>query len=177
VAAGSRVTAVAESVEIGNARTLRQDVEFALAQVVEIALRALSPAINDTYTGLTCIDWLGAAMVQIGRHPEPSGGWCGDDGVLRVVEPPLHFERELKAAFDLIRQSGAKNPAVLIRLLDTVAGMAPMVHTGRLPALRDHAELVHATAVSGAFVRGDLEDIDQRYTQARSAIDARLASA
>jgi uncharacterized membrane protein len=169
--------AVAEAVEIGNARTLRQDVEFALAQVVEIALRALSPAINDTYTGLTCIDWLGAAMVQIGRHPEPSGGWCGDDGVLRVVEPPLHFERELKAAFDLIRQSGANNPAVLIRLLDTVTAMAPMVHTGRLPALRDHAELVHATAVSGSFVRGDLEDIDQRYTQARAAIDARLASA
>jgi hypothetical protein len=66
---------------------------------------------------------------------------------------------------------------VLIRLLDTVSTMAPMVHTGRLPALRDHAELVHATAVSGSFVRGDLEDIDQRYTHARAAIDARLASA
>ncbi len=167
---------VAEAVEIGNGRTLRQDIEFALAQVVEIALRALSPAVNDTYTGLTCIDWLSAAMVQIGLHPEPSGGWCGDDGSLRLVEPPLHFERELKAAFDLIRQSGAQNPAVLIRLLDSVITMAPMVHVDRLPALRDHAELVHETAKGSTFVSGDLADFSERYDQALAVIDARLAS-
>lgn len=168
---------VDESVEIGDARTLRQDEEFAIAQVVEIALRALSPAVNDTYTGLTCIDWLGAAMVQIGRHPEPTGGWCSDDGTLRLVEPSLHFERELKASFDLIRQSGSDNPAVLIRLLDALSAMAPMVHSERLPALRAHVELVHETAVAADFVRGDQDDVTERYDQALADIESRLGSA
>ena len=166
-----------ESVEIGDARTLRQDEEFAIAQVVEIALRALSPALNDTYTGLTCIDWLGAAMVQIGAHPEPTGGWCSDDGTLRVVEPSLHFERELKAAFDLIRQSGADNPAVLIRLLDALSSMAPMVHTERLPALSGHVELVHRTALAAHFVQRDQDDLTERYRQAMAVIEARSRSA
>lgn len=168
--------AVDEAVEIGVARTLRQDEEFALAQVVEIALRALSPAINDTYTGLTCIDWLGAALVQIGQHPEPTGGWCSDDGTLRVVEPELHFERELKAAFDLIRQSGAQNPAVLIRLLDALTAMAPLVHHDRLPALRSHVELVHDTALQAGFVQGDLDDLASRQARALLCIDQRLGS-
>jgi uncharacterized membrane protein len=167
---------VRESVEIGVARTLRQDEEFALAQVVEIALRALSPAVNDTYTGLTCIDWLGAALVEIGRHPEPTGGWCSDDGEVRLVEPPLHFERELKAAFDLIRQSGADNPAVLIRLLDALTEMAPLVHHERLPALRSHVELVHDTAQQAGFVRGDLDDLTSRHARALVCIDQRLGS-
>jgi uncharacterized membrane protein len=168
---------VHDAVQIGDARTLRQDEEFALAQVVEIALRALSPAINDTYTGLTCIDWLGAAMVQIGRHPEPTGGWCSDDGRLRLVEPALHFERELKAAFDLIRQSGAQNPAVLIRLLDVLTEMAPLVHHERLPALAAHVELVHCTALAAQFVQGDQDDITQRHAQATALLEARLGSA
>jgi uncharacterized membrane protein len=168
--------AVQVGVQIGNARTLRQDEEFAIAQVVEIALRALSPAVNDTYTGLTCIDWLGAAMVQIGRHPEPTGGWCSDDGTLRLVEPALHFERELKAAFDLIRQSGAGNPAVLIRLLDALTGMAPLVHHDRLVALRRHVELVHDTALQSRFVQSDLDDLVSRHARALVCIDQRLGS-
>lgn len=168
--------AVRVGVQIGDARTLRQDEEFAIAQVVEIALRALSPAINDTYTGLTCIDWLGAAMVQIGRHPEPTGGWCSDDGALRLVEPALHFERELKAAFDLIRQSGAGNPAVLIRLLDALTEMAPLVHHDRLVALRRHVELVHDTALHARFVTSDLDDLKSRHAAALMCIDQRLGS-
>lgn len=168
---------VDESVEIGVARTLRQDEEFAIAQVVEIALRALSPAVNDTYTGLTCIDWLGAAMVQIGRHPEPTGGWCSEDGTLRLVEPSLHFERELKAAFDLIRQAGADNPAVLIRMLDALSTMAPMVHSERLRSLRGHVVLVHETALAAGFVQRDEDDLTERYRQAITVIDARSGSA
>lgn len=180
VAPASALDAVEHSirvgVQIGDARTLRQDEEFAIAQVVEIALRALSPAVNDTYTGLTCIDWLGAALVQIGRHPEPTGGWCSDDGTLRLVEPALHFERELKAAFDLIRQSGADNPAVLIRLLDALTEMAPLVHHDRLVALRRHVELVHDTALHSRFVKSDLDDLVSRHAAALICIDRRLGS-
>ena len=60
------------AVEIGPWRTQRQDPEYAIYQVVEIAIRALSPAVNDTFTGMVCVDWLGAALVrQDRRHPTP----------------------------------------------------------------------------------------------------------
>jgi len=167
---------VAEAVEIGRSRTLRQDLEFAIAQVVEIALRALSPAINDTYTGLTCVDWLGAAMVQVGIYPERTGGICDKDGTLRLVVPPLKFARVLKTAFDLIRQSGANNPAILIRLLDAFYAMAPVVRPEHLGPLRQQADLVVETGRMGRFVSGDKEDIESRYSLAVAALDAAQAA-
>jgi uncharacterized membrane protein len=168
---------VAEAVEIGPARTLRQDLEFAVAQVVEIALRALSPAVNDTFTGVTCIDWLGAAMVQLGRHPGLSGGMCSDRGELRLVVPSLRYERVMKAAFDQIRQAGDDNMAVLIRLLDAFTSMAATVRSEHLGTLRTHADLVLDTARNGSFVQGDMVDLEQRHADAVAAIDARDSAA
>jgi uncharacterized membrane protein len=170
-------TVVAEAVEIGPARTLRQDLEFAVAQVVEIALRALSPAVNDTFTGVTCIDWLGAAMVQLGQHPGLSGGMCSDRGELRLVVPTFRFDRVMKAAFDQIRQAGHDNVAVLIRLLDTYTSMATLVRVEHLGTLREHADLVLDTAREASFVRGDLLDLEQRHAGAVAAIEARGGSA
>jgi uncharacterized membrane protein len=163
--------AVATSIEIGPARTLRQDLEFAVAQVVEIAMRALSPAINDTYTGLTCIDWLGAALVDMGRHPADTGGWSGDDDRLRLIVPPLRFERLLKAAFDQIRQAGADNPAVLIRMLDSLETMARLALPEHRAALAAHAGLIIETARSSGFVSGDLLDVDERYQRTLAALE------
>ena len=168
---------VAQAVEIGRYRTLRQDLEFAIAQVVEIALRALSPAINDTYTGLTCVDWLGAAMVQVGTHPARTGGICSADGTLRLVVPPLKFDRVLKTAFDLIRQSAANNTAVLIRILDAITAMAPVVRPEHLAPLRKHADLVMETARMGSFVSGDLEDIEQRYSRTMTCLETAAQTA
>ena len=54
----------------GPYRTLAQDLAFAVDQLVEIAIRALSPAVNDTFTALTCIDWLGEGLCKIA----PRGG-------------------------------------------------------------------------------------------------------
>lgn len=159
-----------EAIEIGPARTLRQDVEFAIAQVVEIAIRALSPAINDTYTGLTCVDWLGDALVKLGREPLDTGGWANDADEVRLVVPPLHFDRLLKGAFDLIRQAGADSPAVLIRILDAVTSMAPMVRAEHRPALRAQADIVIETARVSGLVSGDLADVDERYQRALDAL-------
>ena len=85
-----------ESVHItGSLRTLSQDIAFGIDQLVEIAIRALSPAVNDTFTALTCIDWLGDSLCKIAvewhpqtitatatarsaSSPRPSAtsGWC-----------------------------------------------------------------------------------------------------
>lgn len=56
---------------IGAQRTVEQDLRFAVDQLVEIALRALSPAINDTFTGLTCVNWLAGALLRLSQDPLP----------------------------------------------------------------------------------------------------------
>src|SRR5262249_41209222 len=62
-------------VEIGRHRTLTQDSEFGVAQIVEIALRALSPAVNDTFTGVACVDWLADALLALNEKPPLEGNW------------------------------------------------------------------------------------------------------
>jgi len=98
-------------------RTLEQDPEFAFAQLSEIAIRALSPAVNDTYTGLSSIDWLGDALRLFSASPASDGAWRTSGGKVRLLVPPLRFGRVVRAAFDLIRQAAADNPAVCLRLL------------------------------------------------------------
>ncbi len=63
--------AIDKAVKIGRHRTLTQDSEFAIAQIVEIAIRALSPAVNDTFTGVACVDWLGDALLALADEPPP----------------------------------------------------------------------------------------------------------
>src|ERR1700687_2857129 len=59
----------------GSNRTLAQDLAFAVDQLVEIAIRALSPAVNDTFTALTCIDWLRAGPCPVSGRGAPGGGY------------------------------------------------------------------------------------------------------
>ena len=100
---------------IGRHRTLTQDTEFGIAQVVEIAIRALSPAINDTFTGVACVDWLAEALLTLAERPPLEGNWYDTGSMLRVWMPPVRLERLVKLAFDQIRQASTTTPAVLIR--------------------------------------------------------------
>ncbi|UDY35406.1 DUF2254 domain-containing protein [Dermatobacter hominis] len=172
-AAGRIAHDLERSVEIGAARTRRQDAEFAIYQVVEIAIRALSPAVNDTFTGMMCVDWLGAALTRMGQEPVGTGGLEGAGGRVRLYLPPLRFERTVRAAFDLIRQAGADNPAITIRLLDVVRTTSVDVRPEHLAALRATADLVLESALATGPVGQDAADIRERHRLAVEAISAR----
>ena len=62
-------------VRIGRHRILKQDCEFGIAQIVEIAIRALSPAVNDTFTGVGCVDWVTDALLSIADVSLSDGCW------------------------------------------------------------------------------------------------------
>jgi uncharacterized membrane protein len=74
---------------IGPNRTLTQDLGFAIDQLVEIAIRALSPAVNDPFTALNCIDWLGDCLCRAIVEPLPDGVYRDHQGVVRVIEPVI----------------------------------------------------------------------------------------
>ena len=105
----------------GAHRTLRQDLTFAIDQLVEIAIRALSPAVNDTFTAITCIDWLSDGLCKITAAWHSRRVHFDDSGKVRLIAAEPSYERFVDRAFDKIRQAGRGMPAVMIRQLDALA--------------------------------------------------------
>jgi uncharacterized membrane protein len=105
----------------GPYRTLVQDVSFGLDQLVEIGLRALSPAVNDTFTAMTCIDWIGDSLCKVTGAWSPTHVFCDESGAVRVITTEPTYERLVQRSFEKIRQAGQGMPAIMIRQLDALA--------------------------------------------------------
>jgi uncharacterized membrane protein len=104
----------------GPSRTLAQDLAFAFDQLVEIALRALSPAVNDTFTALTCIDWLGESLCRVTTRWRPLRVHRDRHGYVRVITAHVSYAGLVERAFEKIRQAGRGMPAVMIRQLEAL---------------------------------------------------------
>jgi uncharacterized membrane protein len=164
---------VAKHVTIGRHRTLRQDPEFGVAQIVEIALRALSPAVNDTFTGVACVDWLGDALLIVAKAPRPEACWFDDEGKVRLHVRPVRIERVVRLAFDQIRQAAADNPAVLIRILDVIRRVASLMPTeAAREALRDEADAVREAGAAKVLIQLDRRDVEAAWHAADAAVRA-----
>jgi uncharacterized membrane protein len=163
-------SAVDRSVSIGRHRTLTQDSEFGIAQVVEIAIRALSPAVNDTFTGVACVDWLGDALLTLAERPPLEGNWYDTGSTLRVWMPPVRLDRLVKLAFDQIRQASAMTPAVLISQLDAIRRLAPRLPDACRQVLSEQADAIRESAT--ALVALDRRDLDAAWHRARTALDS-----
>jgi uncharacterized membrane protein len=160
-------------VGIGRHRILRQDCEFGIAQIVEIAIRALSPAVNDTFTGVGCVDWVADALLIAADVTLSDGCWYDRDGNLRVCVPPLRLERLVKMAFDQIRQAAADNPAVLIRILDSIRRITPRMQTpGVRQALIAQADAIREAAALKDLVKLDRDDVEAAWRRAADAAEA-----
>jgi uncharacterized membrane protein len=151
----------------GPYRTLSQDVAFAVDQLVEIALRALSPAVNDTFTAMTCIDWLGESLCRIAAEWDPDPLCRDERGLVRLITAPISYERLVARAFEKVRQAGAGMPAVLIRQLGALALIARAAgrRAERLPVLLAQAEMIRRLAEASVAEPADLADIEQAYQE------------
>jgi uncharacterized membrane protein len=162
--------AIDRGVHIGRHRTLTQDSEFGIAQVVEIAIRALSPAVNDTFTGVACVDWLADALLTLADRPPLQGNWYDTGGRLRVWMPAVRLERLAKFAFDQIRQASTTTPAVLIRQLDAIRRIAPRLPDGCRQALSDQADAILESAQT--LVALDHRDLEAAWHRAHTVLAA-----
>lgn len=97
-------TQINDAFILGNERTEQQDVEFPINQLVEIALRAISPAVNDPFTAIRCIDRLSAGLSHLAQKDFPSPYRYDRDHNLRVIADPVTFAGLTDAAFNQIRQ-------------------------------------------------------------------------
>lgn len=143
---------------IGRQRTVQQDAGYGIRQIVDVAIKALSPGINDTTTAVMCIDYLAAIMIRLASRDFPTLHRM-DDCMLRVIAKGPRFESLLAEAFTQIRQNGGGNVAVMIHLLDSLRKIASVAVPGpRRQALLTQANLVSATAESTIVVH-DLTEV------------------
>jgi uncharacterized membrane protein len=152
---------------LGNQRTAAQDVEFYFHQLVEIAVRALSPGVNDPFTAIACVDRLGSALCRLGRRDMPSPLRFDAHWRLRLVAPGSTFAGIVDTAFNQIRQSARSNPAVAISMLDAIAQIAGHVqHAQYATCLQRHADMI---------VRGEREAVPE--AEDLLAVEARFMAA
>jgi len=110
--------------DIGPTRTLQQDVEFGVIQIVDIALKAISTAVNDPSTAITCVDQLGRILIRFVSRNVPISLLCDPPHVVRVILPWIGTESLLDTAFEQIRHYSASDIAVSLRLLRALDDIA-----------------------------------------------------
>jgi uncharacterized membrane protein len=148
---------------LGLQRTLVQDVTFGINELVEMAVRALSPAINDPFTAMTCLDWIGTALCRVCGRVFPPPDRYDEQGRVRLMMKALTFTDLADAAFNPIREAGRTNTAVTLRLLDTIMVVAQCVRTEE----QNTTLLRHATVVMRGSSIGLPEAADRQAVAAR----------
>jgi uncharacterized membrane protein len=163
-AAGQVAEALDRAHVTGPHRTLTQDPVFAIDQLVEIAIRALSPAVNDTFTALTCIDWISAGLSEISARILVKGVYRGQSGKVRLIEFDPSYGRMVNRAFDKIRQSAGGMPAVIIRMIDAITVIVQNTSSAsqRVVLLRQ-AEMIMRVAEDTVPEANDLDEIGHRF--------------
>ena len=161
-----------EAYSIGNQRTLDQDVGFGLRQLVDIALKALSPGINDTSTAVMCIDRLGSLLALLAGR-DLGSPVRAEAGLVRVIAQRPDFANYLATAFDQVRANAAEDLAIYLRLLTALGTVAQ--HTTRpdyRQALQQQAELVLAAADKNITIAYESAQVHQHYTELQQALIA-----
>jgi len=159
----------------GPYRTLAQDVAFGLDQLVEICIRALSPAVNDTFTALTCIDWIGDSLCKVTGRWQPTRIYRDGAGTVRVIASQITYERLVQRAFEKVRQAGRGMPAVMIRELDALTKiMERAAAPDDREVLLDQAAMIERLSQGTVDEESDRADVSRAYQR---VLDAQAAIA
>lgn len=151
---------------LGKERTEQQDVEFPIDQLVEIALRAISPGINDPFTAIRCIDRISAGMCHLVQRDFPSPYRYDKNNKLRVIVEGVDFKGLVDRAFNQIRQYGKSDAGVTTRLLEAIALIATYTNNSKYQAaMRDHADMILQDSREAVSQEQDYKDVEERYYQ------------
>lgn len=154
-------------IAIGDERTLEQDPVFAFRVIVDIAIRALSPAVNDPTTAVLAIDQLERLLRDLGTRQLDPGMLYDAKDKLRLIYPVPDWKDYVTLAVSEIRLYGANSIQVPRRLLACLEHLIEVLPTSRAPALREELRLL-AKAVAREFL--DTEDRERMSTGDRQGL-------
>jgi uncharacterized membrane protein len=162
--AGAVISALERNHFTGPHRTLTQDLAFAIDQLVEIAIRALSPAVNDTFTAITCVDWLSDGLCKITANWNPRLVQRDGRGYVRIIAADVRYERFVERAFDKIRQASRAMPAIMIRQLDALAKIIAYATTDdQRTALLNQADMILRSSEESVQEMNDRLDVRRHF--------------
>ena len=155
---------------IGRHRTLQQDSAFGIRQIVDMALRALSPGFNDTTTAIMCVDYLTAILGRLASRNIPSSHRY-ENGELRVIAIGPTFASLAAEAFDQIRASACGNVGILLRMLGALQTIASLTASPvRRQALHEQMEGIAELAARTIESPHDRTRLESRLARVREAL-------
>jgi uncharacterized membrane protein len=146
--------ALQKTIEIGDERTFEQDPKYAVRLVVDIAIKALSPAINDPTTAVQALDQIEDLLIRLGRRRLEIGDYRDDQGKLRLIIPFPTWDDFLRLSLDEIRFCGANSVQVMRRMNALIKNLTEVLPAPRHAALRHWEERLHGT-VERSFADAD----------------------
>ena len=166
------ISAVNHAYKLGKNRTLFQDPEYGITLIVVIAARALSPAVNDPYTPVLCLNRLGAALGMLAERATPQPYYFDRDNQLRVIGEAIGFDRFVDVAFNMIREYGRTSTEVLMQMLATIKTVSVHTHSSdQRKALLKHAKLIEHDSRIGLPSKYDQQRVHESYEETFRAIN------
>jgi uncharacterized membrane protein len=167
-----QAAALQDTYEIGAERTFFDDVLYGFRQLADIALRAISPAVNDPTTACMSIDHMTNILVQAARQPDPAPYRYDRAGRLRIIARGVDFAQMLAGAFSQIRQYAARDVAVTLRLLEGLTEIAlATAEPERQTIIWQHAAMIARGAERGIPEPGDRELVNERLRRLSGLLD------
>jgi len=160
-----RALELLSAIEIGPTRTMQQDVEFGVVQIVDIALRAISPAVNDPTTAITCVDQLSSVLIRWVERVPPRSFYYDPPHILRVAVPWIDLNGLLDLAFEQIRHYAVADAGVSLRLMRALGDIAStVIDPGTRDILIERGRQLLA-GCAGKLQEGDLERLRRRLSR------------
>jgi uncharacterized membrane protein len=142
---------LSHAITLGRERTMEQDPAFAFRIIVDIADKALSPAINDPTTGVLAIDQIQCLLQEVGERDLSTGTVTDDRGQVRLVYRTPNWQDFVLLAVSEIRQYGANSVQIMRRLRAMLENLVAVLPPARAPFLQQQLDLLQV-AVEKAFV-------------------------
>lgn len=152
----------------GNRRTSLQDPEFSIKQLVEIALRALSPGINDPITAMSCSDRLTSSLILLAQQRFPDEAIVNTDNDIWLRRRTYSYASVFNTSFDQIRQAASSHADVMLHLLTCLQTLRTQLARSYAPIIDIQVEAVNALITPGLKSEKDKEDMAAAVTAARS---------
>ena len=147
---------------IGPLRSLELDIEFGFLQLVDIALKAISPAVNDPSTAIACIDHMSGLLILAATLEPPRSRLADDNGVVRLTRRQATFSRLLDIAYNQIIPYGKADMAVSLRLMRALHDISGVTnYPPYLLCIRNEAQKI-SKACSACFPIEDCQELLDR---------------
>jgi len=165
------IVALQAAYRISRHRTLQQDSAFGIRQIVDMAMRALSPSTNDTTTAIMCVDYLTAILARLAARNIPSSHRYAE-GELRVIAIGQTFASLVAESFDQIRGSAIGNVAIMLRMLGALQTIASLTASpSRRQALREQMQWIAEVAARTIESPHDRARFESRLAHVREALE------